>query len=102
VRTLEAARGANIQAIVCGEMASTPAYAVLLVGLGAVDLSMTPSAIPRVRHVLAGIDSRDASAIAVECLRCPTADEVEDLVRERFSSHWPDLFPPKSLPQPRA
>jgi phosphotransferase system enzyme I (PtsI) len=100
-RSLRAARGAGIPAIVCGEMASTPAYAVLLVGLGATDLSMTPSAIPRVRRAIAGINSNEAREIAVECLDCETADEVENLVRERFSKLWPDLFPPASLPARR-
>lgn len=101
-RTLNAAREAAIPAIVCGEMASTPAYAVVLVGLGATDLSMTPSSIPRVTRVLGGIDSRDATAIATECLRCATADEVEDLVRERFMAQWPQLFTPKTLPAKKA
>lgn len=99
---LKAARKAGIPAIVCGEMASTPAYAVLLIGLGAIDLSMTPSSIPRVRRALNGIDSRQARGIAEECLNCDTADEVENLVRERFASLWPSLFPPPSLPAPRA
>ena len=101
-RTLKAAREVGIPAIVCGEMASTPAYAVVLVGLGATDLSMTPSAIPRVTRVLAGIDSRDATSIAEECLACPSADEVEEIVRERFMSHWPHLFSPKTLPAPKS
>ena len=92
---------AGIPAIVCGEMASTPAYAVLLIGLGATDLSMTPSAIPRVRRVLGGVRGEDARAIALDCLKCSTADQVEDLVRERFGELWPDLFPPTSLPAPR-
>jgi phosphotransferase system enzyme I (PtsI) len=100
-RSLRAAREAGIPAIVCGEMASTPAYAVLLVGLGATDLSMTPSAIPRVRCAIEGVNSNEARAIAVECLDCETADEVENLVRERFGRLWPDLFPPASLPAPR-
>jgi phosphotransferase system enzyme I (PtsI) len=100
-RSLAAARQASIPAIVCGEMASTPVYAVLLVGLGATDLSMTPISIPRVSTVLAAIDSREARSIALECLECATADEVEDLVRERFSSRWPELFPSNALPQPR-
>lgn len=100
-RSLAAAHQAGIPAIVCGEMASTPVYAVLLVGLGATDLSMTPISIPRVSSVLAAIDSREAEAIARECLECATADEVEELVRERFSSNWPDLFPANALPQPR-
>jgi phosphotransferase system enzyme I (PtsI) len=97
-RSLNAARNAGIPAIVCGEMASTPAYAVLLIGLGARELSMTPSAIPRVRRVLAGVSSQDADAIARDCLNCSTADDVEDLVRERFTALWPDLFPSASLP----
>ena len=100
-RSLKAAFRAGIPAIVCGEMASTPAYAVLLVGLGATDLSMTPSAIPRVRRALAGIDSREARTIAEECLSCETADDVEGIVRERFGKLWPHLFPPKSLPERR-
>ncbi|MCM3900232.1 MAG: phosphoenolpyruvate--protein phosphotransferase [Pyrinomonadaceae bacterium] len=100
-QTLNAAKQAGIPAIVCGEMASTPAYAALLVGLGAVDLSMTPASIPRVRRSLAGIDSRDAKGIVAECLECATADEVEQLVRERFQVRWAEIFPLESLPRPR-
>lgn len=100
-QSLQAAAQAGIPAIVCGEMASTPAYAVLLIGMGATDLSMTPSSIPRVRRALVSVDSRDAQRIAQECLNCDTADEVENLVRERFASLWPELFPPASLPAPR-
>jgi phosphoenolpyruvate-protein phosphotransferase (PTS system enzyme I) len=100
-RTLDAARKALIPAIVCGEMASTPAYAVVLIGLGATSLSMTPSSIPRVRRVIEGIKSADAQAIVLECLECDTADDVEELVRVRFLENWPHLFPPKSLPAPR-
>lgn len=100
-QSLEAARQAKIPAIVCGEMASTPVYAVLLVGLGACDLSMTPISIPRVSGIIAAIDSREAVQIATECLGCATADEVEELVRERFSTRWPELFPAAALPRPR-
>ena len=99
--TLRAARQTGIPTIVCGEMASTPAYAVVLIGLGANDLSMPPSAIPRVSRVLAGIDSREAQAIASECLQCQTADEVETLVRERFLAQWPQLFSSENLPPAR-
>jgi phosphotransferase system enzyme I (PtsI) len=100
-QSLKAAANAGIPAIVCGEMASTPAYAVLLIGLGATDLSMTPSSIPRVRRALAAIDSQDARGIVRECLDCDSADEVENLVRERFAKLWPEQFPPESLPAPR-
>ena len=98
-RTLRAARDANIPVIVCGEMASTPAYAVLLSGMGTVDLSMTPAMIPRVRAVLAQIGTNEAREIATLCLAAATADEVEELVRNEFKSRWPELFPPHALPQ---
>ena len=100
-RTLDAARDASIPAVVCGEMAATPAYAVVLVGLGARDLSMTASSIPRVRRTLAAIDSSRAASIAVECLDCATADDVEQLVRTRLGAEWPELFPPETLPAPK-
>jgi phosphotransferase system enzyme I (PtsI) len=80
-RTVDAAKQMQIPVIVCGEMASTPAYAVLLVGLGADDLSMIPAMIPRVRNVLAQINAGDVSELAAKCLAAATADEVEDLVK---------------------
>ena len=86
-RTLQAAKDAGIPVIVCGEMASTPAYAVLLIGLGAIDLSMTPAMIPRVKAVLSRINANEAREVALKCLDAATADDVEELVRNEF----PDL-----------
>ena len=99
-RTLQAGAEAGIPVIVCGEMASTPTYAVLLAGLGATDLSMTPAMIPRVRSVLAQIEIREAQTIADRCLAAAGADEVEAIVREEFQTHWPELFTPNMLPRP--
>ncbi|MGH9902687.1 MAG: phosphoenolpyruvate--protein phosphotransferase, partial [Pyrinomonadaceae bacterium] len=100
-RTLDAAHAASIPAVVCGEMAASPAYAAILVGLGARDLSMTASSIPRVRHVVRGIDAERARAVAAECMECGTADDVEECVRVRLGGEWPHLFPPASLPEPK-
>ena len=99
-RTLQAAKDNNIPAIVCGEMASTPAYAVLLAGFGATDLSMIPATIPRVRAVLSKINAAEAREVALKCLDAATADDVENLVRIEFKDRWPELFPPASLPKP--
>src|ERR1051325_1635382 len=99
--TIEAARAASIPAVVCGEMAATPTYAVLLVGLGATILSMIPASIPRVRRTIAAINYRDAQEIARKSLTCESANEVEELVRVSFSSRWPHLFPPETLPAPK-
>jgi phosphotransferase system enzyme I (PtsI) len=101
-RALDAAKEANIPTIVCGEMAGTPVYAVILLGLGAKELSMSVSSLRRVRQTLSGIKESDAREIALECLERETADAVEDLVREEFSKRWPQLFSLESLPKLRA
>jgi phosphotransferase system enzyme I (PtsI) len=98
-RTLGAALDEGIPVIVCGEMASTPAYAVLLAGLGTRDLSMIPAMIPRVRAVLSQIRIDEAIEVALRCLEAATADEVEEIVRTEFKSRWPWLFPPNALPK---
>ncbi|HEV2859644.1 MAG TPA: phosphoenolpyruvate--protein phosphotransferase [Pyrinomonadaceae bacterium] len=100
-RALEAAARAGIPSNVCGEMAATPAYAVVLVGLGARELSMAPPSIPRVRRTLAGVEASEAERLARECLGCATADDVEELVRTRLGGLWPHLFPPETLPPPK-
>jgi phosphoenolpyruvate-protein kinase (PTS system EI component) len=100
-RALAAAAAAHIPANVCGEMAATPAYAVVLVGLGARDLSMNAASIPRVRRTLAAVSAARAREIAEECLKCETADDAEELVRVRLGAEWPQVFPPGSLPARR-
>jgi phosphotransferase system enzyme I (PtsI) len=99
--TLKAAQDASIQSIVCGEMAATPAYVVVLIGLGATDFSMNPSSIPRVRHTVAGVKREDAREIAAACLDCASADDVEELVRTSFRARWPHIFTKQSLPTPK-
>jgi phosphotransferase system enzyme I (PtsI) len=100
-RVLGAARGAGIPCVVCGEMAGTPAYAAVLVGLGARELSMTATAIPRVRRALSGVDAAGAAEVARECMACAGADEAEEVVRARLGERWGDIFPAKSLPPPK-
>ncbi len=100
-RALSAARAASIRSVVCGEMAATPAYALILVGLGARELSMAPSSIPRVRRAISAVSAEQAEAVARECLEGASADDVEELVRARLGGLWPDLFPPETLPPPK-
>jgi phosphoenolpyruvate-protein phosphotransferase (PTS system enzyme I) len=90
--TLKAAKSASIPLVICGEMAATVEYSIVLVGLGATDLSMTASSIPRVRSVLSQISAAEASRIARTCLGFDTADEAEHYVKEQLSTLYPKLF----------
>jgi len=72
-----AATRCRIDASVCGEMASDPAFIGLLIGLGFTAFSMTPAAIPIARQVVGEITAADARRIAREALALPTAAEIE-------------------------
>jgi phosphotransferase system enzyme I (PtsI) len=78
----------------CGEMAADPLHAVLLVGLGVRDLSMTPAAIPRVKAALRAVRAEQAQELARHALSTGTAAEtLALLVRELKESLSPaDAF----------
>lgn len=95
---LNAAQQAQIQAIVCGEMAGSPVYVALLIGLGANELSMNLNSIQRVRRTISSIAHEEAMEIASKIGDCRTADEVEELVRESFLEKWSHLFSSDILP----
>ena len=101
-RALDAARDAGIPSVVCGEMAASPTYAAVLLGLGARELSMAPASIPRVRRSIEGLEQAEAAKVAAECLGCGDADEVEEVVRLGLGGRWPNLFPPEILPPPKS
>ncbi len=53
---------------VCGELAGDPACAVLLVGLGVTELSMTPALVPEVKAALRAVDLETARRTAQAAL----------------------------------
>ena len=57
-----AGAAAGVPVSVCGEMASEPLNAVVLVGLGVRELSMSAAAIPRVKAVLRGVAAEEVRA----------------------------------------
>jgi phosphoenolpyruvate-protein kinase (PTS system EI component) len=98
VRTiLDAARERNIPAVVCGEMAGSPYYVPLLIGLGATELSMNVNSIRRVRNVIAGIAYEETVNIATDISRCKTAEEAETGLMKHLESKWRHLFAADSL-----
>ena len=66
---------------VCGEMAAHPLHALLLVGLGVRELSMAPSAIPRVKAALREVTLPQATAVATACLELRSEAAIEERLR---------------------
>jgi phosphotransferase system enzyme I (PtsI) len=79
---IDVAHSAQIPVTVCGEMASNPAQALVLLGLGLFDLSMTPSAIPLIKRVIRAVDVSQSQAIAAHALTLMTPAEVNRYVHE--------------------
>ena len=86
---------------VCGEMASDPVAALILLGLGVTELSMSPAAIPGIKQVIRGVSAADCRTIADAALHCATVQEVEMLVRQRIRPLLPAEDGASSLEQQR-
>lgn len=78
---------------ICGEAAADPLLAVVLVGLGATTLSMSPAALADVRLSLKRYTLGQARSLAETALAADSAAEAREAVRaaaERFTSPAPD------------
>jgi phosphotransferase system enzyme I (PtsI) len=67
---------------VCGEAASDPQLAPVLVGLGATSLSMAPTSVPDVRAALAGCTVEDCRTRAAAACRAGSATDARAAVAE--------------------
>ncbi|MCC5913755.1 MAG: phosphoenolpyruvate-protein phosphotransferase PtsP, partial [Balneolaceae bacterium] len=76
--TAEGAAVNRIPVSVCGEMASNPAAAACLFGMGIRDLSMTTNAIPRVKEMLCSNTSTDMKSLAEKVLQADRVFEVHE------------------------
>lgn len=77
---------------ICGEMASDPLAAILLLGLGLREFSMEASAIPEIKETLRRVTVADAQRAADEALQLDTAEAVEQLMAHRFAPALADLL----------
>lgn len=89
---LQAGELKNIPVTICGEMAGSPFYVPILIGLGARELSMNFNSISRVKNVICGVAAEEAREVVKQISVCATADEVEDTVHKFFKANWAHLF----------
>jgi len=65
---------------VCGEMAADPAAVILLVGMGIDSLSVSVSAIPRVKWVIRSFSIDRAEALLAQCRLLENAEQIRSLL----------------------
>jgi phosphotransferase system enzyme I (PtsI) len=93
---IDAGKRAGIPVSMCGEMASDPIYAVILLGLGLEIFSMNPSNVPVVKDVIRNVRYRDCRRIAEIALQKKTAQEIEEFVIESVAMRFPQGLVNKS------
>jgi phosphoenolpyruvate-protein phosphotransferase (PTS system enzyme I) len=81
-RVLEVGKAAGLPVSVCGEMASEPLSAVLLLGLGYDCLSVSPPALSVVKWVVRTVPEAAALQAATAALTATSAAEVSNVLRE--------------------
>ncbi|HEY3012368.1 MAG TPA: phosphoenolpyruvate--protein phosphotransferase [Gemmatimonadales bacterium] len=81
-RVLEVGKAAGLPVSVCGEMASEPLSAVLLLGLGYDCLSVSPPALPLVKWVVRSVPEESARRAATAAVAASSAAEVSNILRE--------------------
>jgi phosphotransferase system enzyme I (PtsP) len=82
--SVRAADRAGIPLSLCGEMASNPLAVPILVGLGIVELSGTPAAVPIVKEIVHALDYGDAQADARRAREVGSAAEVRRIGAARL------------------
>ncbi|MGZ5433912.1 MAG: phosphoenolpyruvate--protein phosphotransferase [Thermoanaerobaculia bacterium] len=87
---IDAGKRAGIPVSMCGEMASDPIYAIVLLGLGLEIYSMNPSSIPVVKNVIRSVRYRDCRRIAEAALLKKTAQEIEEFIIESVAMRFPE------------
>jgi len=96
-RVIEAGREAGIRVAVCGEMAGSPFYVPVLIGMGARELSMTPKWLANVRRIISSITAAEAEYLVGSLGTARTAGEAEDFLRTYYIENLSDAFPPDLL-----
>ena len=89
--TVEAAKKHRIPVCVCGEIAADPRFTPILLGLGVLELSMSPNALAEVRGVIRKTSMLASEQLAKIALTSADPEDVMVLAKEHIQSVAPDI-----------
>jgi phosphotransferase system enzyme I (PtsI) len=84
-------------ATVCGEMAGKPFTALMLLGMGYSNFSMTPLAITEIKRIFTQIHYSYVKKTVKELTQLSSKTEIEEYLIETMLKKYPDLFLKQSL-----
>ena len=87
-RIVNTAKALKLPVSLCGEMASDPVAAVLLIGLGIRTLSMSAAKLPRIKWLIRNLALSQAQSLAQKALTLDSGDRIRQCVEARLD--FPD------------
>lgn len=96
-QVVQAADKAKVDVSLCGEMASSPEYTMLLLGLGLRSLSITPPALPEVKQIIRAVSIDQCRRAARKALTFDSDREVANYLRDQISKAMPGVFDGRSI-----
>lgn len=75
----------------CGEMASEPAFCLILLGLGLDEFSTSAAIVPEIKKVIRSVTSVQAQQIAQQALQLESGREVEKFAKEKLKEILPEM-----------
>ena len=75
----------NATVSICGELASEPAGALLLMAMGYDVLSMNATNLPKIKATIRAVSKEDADELLAEVLSMDDADKIQSLMTERLT-----------------
>ena len=85
-RTIQSARERGIWAGMCGEMASDPYAAVILLGMGITELSMSAPSIPRVKEMIRSVTSTQAKELLANVMKMEHGVDIRAYLHKMLES----------------
>jgi phosphoenolpyruvate-protein phosphotransferase (PTS system enzyme I) len=90
-KVVDAAKQNRIWVSVCGQMASSPQYIPLLLGLGVHELSMAPISLGAVRRIIRKLNMHEAEVAAEKALKCANAKDALNVSLELLKKIAPEV-----------
>jgi len=94
---IKAAKRAETEVSLCGEMASQPEFVMLLLGLGLRRFSITPPAIPEIKKIIRSVKIEDCKKVARKVATFDSDREVLNYLRDQIGRVMPEVFGGRSI-----
>jgi len=89
---VHAGRASQKPVTICGEMAGSPFYVPVLIGLGARELSININSIEPVRRLIAGISTTEARDLVEVVSKVSGSKQIEEHLRAYYTNEWSEHF----------